>query len=160
MQQHDILMMQLALEQAEIAAEEGEIPVGAILTSEGKIIGKGRNQNIRLSDPSAHAEMLAIREGAKYIHNYRLAGCTLYVTLEPCSMCAGLLVHSRIARLVFGAADPKTGACGSISNIVNDGRLNHIVTVTGGVLEQKCSKLLSEFFRGRRAQKKALKREA
>lgn len=157
MQEHDIQMMRLALEQAEIAATEGEVPVGAILTYEGKVISKGRNQNIQLSDPSAHAEMQAIRVAAAAFNNYRLPDTTLYVTLEPCSMCAGLIVHSRIARLVFGARDPKTGACGSISNIVNDARLNHLVEVTHPVLEAECSNMLSNFFRLRRAQKKAKK---
>ncbi|WP_371192624.1 tRNA adenosine(34) deaminase TadA [Glaciecola sp. SC05] len=158
MQDYDIQMMRMALEQAEIAAQEGEVPVGAILTLENKVIGIGRNQNILLNDPSAHAEMMAIREGAQALSNYRLPETTLYVTLEPCSMCAGLMVHSRIHRLVFGAADPKTGACGSISNIVSDKRLNHNIEVTKGVLQDECSQMLSEFFKIRRAQKKAVKK--
>nr|WP_241664534.1 tRNA adenosine(34) deaminase TadA [Ningiella ruwaisensis] len=151
-------MMQLAIKQAKLAADEGEIPVGAVLTLNGNVIGHGFNQSISHLDPSAHAEMIAIRQGAKRIGNYRLVDTTLYVTLEPCSMCAGLLVHSRVGRLVFGASDTKTGACGSISNIVQDARLNHQLEVTKGVLEQECSRLLSEFFAFRRAQKKALKK--
>jgi tRNA(adenine34) deaminase len=157
-QQLDIEMMRLAMQQAEIAASEGEIPVGAILTHQGQIIGRGRNQNIVLRDPAAHAEMLAIQAGAKHLDNYRLPNCTLYVTLEPCSMCAGLLVYARIERLVYGASDSKTGACGSISNIVNDERLNHQVAVTRGVLGQECSQMLSTFFSERRAQKKSQKK--
>lgn len=153
----DIQMMREAMLQAKRAEGEGEIPVGAVLIHNGRIIGTGRNQSISLLDPSAHAEMLAIREGAKSLGNYRLQDCTLYVTLEPCSMCAGLLVHARIARLVFGAFDEKTGACGSISNIVQDSRLNHQIEVRAGVLDVECARMLSDFFRLRREKKKALK---
>lgn len=151
----DEAMMNLALEQAKIAAQEGEVPVGAVLTLAGKLIASGRNQNITLNDPSAHAEMMAIRAAADTLRNYRLPDTTLYVTLEPCSMCAGLIVHARVARLVFGATDPKTGACGSISNIVRDEKLNHKVEVTPNVLYDECSGLLSDFFKLRRAQNKA-----
>jgi tRNA(adenine34) deaminase len=154
----DVEMMREALQLAKLAASEGEIPVGAVLVHNNAIIARGYNQSITHLDPSAHAEMLAVRNGAKALGNYRLQDCTLYVTLEPCSMCAGLLVHARIKRLVFGAADLKTGACGSISNIVRDERLNHQIDVTAGILEEDCSAILSEFFKLRRAKKKALKK--
>lgn len=153
----DQAMMRLAIEQATLAALDGEVPVGAVLVLNGEVIGRGYNQNIIRFDPSAHAEMLAIRAGAQKIGNYRLLNSTLYVTLEPCSMCAGLLVHSRISRVVIGAMDHKTGACGSLMNIVNDPRLNHQVAIQTGVLEEECSQMLSDFFAVRRAQKKALK---
>jgi tRNA(adenine34) deaminase len=153
----DIEMMRLAMEQAKLAALDGEVPVGAVLVLDGEIIGTGYNQNIIRLDPSAHAEMLAIRAGAEKIGNYRLLNSTLYVTLEPCSMCAGLLVHSRISRLVIGAMDQKTGACGSLMNIISDPRLNHQVEIQTGVLGEECSMMLSDFFALRRAQKKALK---
>jgi tRNA(adenine34) deaminase len=153
----DQAMMRLAIEQAKLAALDGEVPVGAVLVLNGAVIGSGYNQNIIRFDPSAHAEMLAIRAGAEKIRNYRLLNSTLYVTLEPCSMCAGLLVHSRISRVVIGAMDYKTGACGSLMNIVNDSRLNHQVAVQTGVLGEECSQMLSDFFAVRRAQKKALK---
>lgn len=146
-----------ALELADKAKEQGEIPVGAILVRDNQIIGQGWNQSITLNDPSAHAEMMAIRDAGKNIRNYRLINTTLYVTLEPCPMCAGLLVHSRIDKLVYGASDQKTGAAGSLMCLVNDSRLNHQVEVTRGVLAELCSEKLSEFFRQRRAQKKAAK---
>ncbi|MFC4700007.1 tRNA adenosine(34) deaminase TadA [Glaciecola siphonariae] len=154
----DNQMMRHAIEQAKLAADEGEIPVGAVLVYNDEIIAWGRNQSITKLDPSAHAEMLAIKQGTMALGNYRLPGTTLYVTLEPCSMCAGLLVHARIDRLVFGAKDAKTGACGSISNIVQDARLNHQIKLSSGVLTEECSLMLSEFFRLRRAKKKALKK--
>ncbi|WP_395344525.1 tRNA adenosine(34) deaminase TadA [Ningiella sp. W23] len=153
----DIHMMELALAQAKQAGELGEVPVGAVLSINDKLVASGRNQSISLIDPSAHAEMQVIRKAAQIIGNYRLINATLYVTLEPCSMCAGLLVHSRINRLVFGAKDPKAGACGSISNIINDSRLNHQIEMTSGVLERECSALLTDFFKIRREQKKKLK---
>lgn len=149
--------MEQALLLADKAAEQGEIPVGAILIKDNKVVGEGWNQSIGLNDPSAHAEMLAIRQGAKLLNNYRLPDTTLYVTLEPCSMCAGLLVHSRIERLVFGAADAKTGAAGSIMDLLNDERLNHQVEVSGGLLAKQCGDKISQFFQMRRAQKKAAK---
>jgi tRNA(adenine34) deaminase len=149
--------MEQALLMADKAAEQGEIPVGAILVKDNKVVGEGWNQSIGLNDPSAHAEMLAIRQGAKLLNNYRLPDTTLYVTLEPCSMCAGLLVHSRIKRLVFGAADAKTGAAGSIMNLLVDQRLNHQVEVVGGVLAEQCGDKISQFFQMRRQQKKAAK---
>lgn len=155
--ENDQHWMQQALYLADKAKEQGEIPVGAILVRDNQIIGKGWNQSIALNDPSAHAEMMAIRDAANNIQNYRLINTTLYVTLEPCPMCAGLLVHSRIDKLVFGAADRKTGAAGSLMCLVNDSRLNHQVSVVSGVLAEQCSEKLSEFFRLRRAQKKAQK---
>lgn len=149
--------MEQALLLADKASAQGEIPVGAILIKDNKVVGEGWNQSIGLNDPSAHAEMMAIRQGANLLNNYRLPDTTLYVTLEPCSMCAGLLVHSRIKRLVFGAADPKTGAAGSIMNLLVDHRLNHQVEVSGGLLAQECGDKISQFFRMRRAQIKAAK---
>lgn len=149
--------MQQALLQADKAAQQGEIPVGAILVKDDVVIGQGWNQSIMLNDPSAHAEMLAIRQAGATLNNYRLIDTTLYVTLEPCSMCAGLLVHSRIKRLVFGATDYKTGSAGSIMNLLNDQRLNHQVEITAGVLAEQCSEKISGFFRQRRAEIKAKK---
>ncbi|GGD74915.1 tRNA adenosine(34) deaminase TadA [Lacimicrobium alkaliphilum] len=137
------------------AWNEGEIPVGALLVREGKILGEGWNRSIGSHDPSAHAEMMAIREAGVNIGNYRLLDTVLYVTLEPCAMCAGALVHSRISRLVFGASDPKTGACGSVMDIVRHPALNHQIEVEGGVMAESCATLLSDFFRWRRTQKKA-----
>lgn len=146
--------MQAALAQASLAQSMQEVPVGAVLVADGKIIGQGHNQPITNNDPSLHAEMVAIRDAAKKLGNYRLPKTTLYVTLEPCCMCAGLLVHSRIQRLVFGARDPKAGAVGSILNIVQHPKLNHQIEVTSGVLEEECGQILSSFFKARRLQKK------
>ncbi len=151
----DEKMMNYALELAQKAAEMGEIPVGAVLVDEnGEIIGEGWNLSIIDHDPSAHAEIVAIRQGAKNIQNYRLLNTTLYVTLEPCTMCAGAILHSRIKRLVFGAADYKTGAVGSRFHFFDDYKMNHIVEVTSGVLAEKCGAILSDFFKHRRLQKK------
>lgn len=152
--------MQYALTLADKAEAQGEIPVGAVLIRDKQIIGEGWNQSITLNDPSAHAEMLAIRQAGKLIGNYRLINTTLYVTLEPCPMCAGLLVHSRIQRLVFGAPDLKTGAAGSVMDLLRNERLNHQVEVTEGVLAAQCADKLSSFFRHRRAQKKEFKRKS
>lgn len=157
--EEDIKWMQHALKLANNAQSQGEIPVGAVLVQDGKIIGEGWNQSITLHDPSAHAEMLAIREAGKTLKNYRLINSTLYVTLEPCSMCAGMLVHSRINRVVFGASDFKTGAAGSVMNLLNDERLNHQIELTKGVLGKECGAILSDFFRMRRAEKKKLKQQ-
>ncbi|WP_158967883.1 tRNA adenosine(34) deaminase TadA [Paraglaciecola sp. L3A3] len=151
--------MRHALLLANNAEQQGEIPVGAVLVKNDKIIGEGWNQSITTHDPSAHAEMMAIRQAGLTIENYRLVDTTLYVTLEPCFMCAGLLVHSRITRLVFGAADAKTGSAGSVMNIVADDKLNHQVEITGGVLAQECGNRLSEFFKRRRTEKKWLKKQ-
>jgi len=142
--------MQIALDLAQEAAKAGEVPVGAIIVKDGEIIGRGSNAPIARHDPSAHAEILAIREAASNISNYRLVDCTLYVTLEPCAMCAGAIQHARIARLVYGAKDPKTGACGSVVDLMQEAKLNHHTTITGGIMQQECGKTLSKFFAGRR----------
>jgi len=146
-----------AMQQAEIAESINEVPVGAVLVINDEIVGRGYNQTITLCDPSLHAEVVAIRQAAAHIKNYRLLDATLYVTLEPCSMCAGLLVHSRIKTLVFGAYDYKAGAVGSIMNLAQHEKLNHKIEVVGGVLESECSQQLSAFFQKRRALKKAMK---
>lgn len=147
--------MQLAIRLAAKAEAQGEVPVGAVLVKDNQLIAEGWNQMISSQDPSAHAEMQAIREGAKALNNYRLLDCTLYITLEPCSMCAGLMVHSRIKRLVFGANDLKTGAAGSVLNIVRQAEFNHQLEVVSGVLASACADQLSAFFRRRRAEIKA-----
>jgi tRNA(adenine34) deaminase len=139
-----------ALALARFAGSEGEVPVGAIVVSEGRVVGKGSNAPIGLHDPSAHAEIQALRQAAVALGNYRLAGCSLFVTLEPCAMCAGAIMHARIARLVFGATDPKTGACGSVVDLFANERLNHHTQVEGGLMSTACGELLSEFFRERR----------
>ncbi len=147
----DLVFMKRALELAREAMNRDEVPVGAVVVSpEGEILGEGFNQPISLCDPTAHAEILALREAARKVGNYRLLGCTIYVTLEPCPMCAGALVYARLKRLVFGASDPKTGACGSLYNLVQDERLNHQLEVTGGLLAEEASALLREFFKMRR----------
>ena len=154
----DHIFMQRAFELAQQAEQHDEIPVGAVIVYQGQIIGEGFNQSIRLNDPSAHAEMMAIRQAGKYLGNYRLLDCTLYVTLEPCPMCAGLLVHSRIKRLVYASADLKTGAAGSVFNLLENALLNHQITATDGIMTEQCSQLLSAFFKRRRSEKKALKK--
>ncbi len=147
----DRQMMERALDQARLAAKAGEVPVGAVVVDhQGNLVAEAGNNCIAASDPSGHAEMLAVRRAAMVLGNYRLPGTTLYVTLEPCPMCAALLVHARISRLVFGATDPKSGAVVSQYRIGNDGLLNHAFTVTGGVLADECSQLLRDFFRNRR----------
>ena len=150
----DQYFMQKAFNLAKQAEQNNEIPVGAVVVYQGKIIGEGFNQSIMLNDPSAHAEMIAIRQAGQYLNNYRLLDCTLYVTLEPCPMCAGLLVHSRIKQLVYASSDFKTGAAGSAFNLVSNEQLNHQIIVTGGVLKEQCSQLLSSFFKRRRIEKK------
>jgi len=143
--------MRHALALAERAAAQGEVPVGAVLIRDGAIVGEGFNQPITDRDPSAHAEIVALRDAGQRLGNYRLPGTALYVTLEPCVMCAGALVHARVARVLFGAADPKGGACGSVFDLLpSDGRFNHRTDCSGGVLENECGKLLREFFRRRR----------
>lgn len=142
--------MQAALELAKEAAGLGEVPVGAVVVKDGEIIGRGSNAPISQHDPSAHAEIQAMRDAAARLGNYRLVGCSLYVTLEPCAMCAGAIQHARIANLVYGASDPKTGACGSVIDLMAEARLNHHTEVTGGVLAQECGSLLSAFFASRR----------
>jgi len=146
----DESFMRQAIMLAQQAAECGEVPVGALVVKDGVVIGRGFNATIAGCDPTAHAEVRALREAAQYLTNYRLPGCTLYVTLEPCVMCAGAIQHSRIARLVYGAADPKTGACGSVVNLFAEDRLNHHATVIGGVLAEESSSLLKAFFAERR----------
>ncbi|HSI96214.1 MAG TPA: tRNA adenosine(34) deaminase TadA [Methylophilaceae bacterium] len=142
--------MQLALELAARAAEAGEVPVGALVVKDGEIIGRGYNAPISSHDPSAHAEIRAMRDAAQNVGNYRLVGCTLYVTLEPCAMCTGAIQHARIARLVYGASDPKTGACGSVVNLMEEARLNHHTEVESGVMAAECGGVLSAFFAARR----------
>lgn len=146
----DIDFMREAIALARQGAELGEVPVGAVLVRDGRIIGRGFNRPISSNDPSAHAEMVALREAAAADNNYRLPGTTLYVTLEPCTMCSGLLVHSRISRLVFGASEPRSGAVVSRSQVLDQPWLNHRVQVEGGVLAQECGEVLTAFFRARR----------
>ncbi|MCP4251512.1 MAG: nucleoside deaminase [bacterium] len=143
--------MQAALDEAAAADRADEVPVGAVVVHEGRIIGRGNNQKERLGDPTAHAEMLAITAAAEAVGDWRLTGCTLYVTLEPCAMCAGAIVLARIETLVFGTADPKTGACGSVYDLVDDPRANHRVAVVRGVLEERCTAVLQVFFARQRA---------
>ncbi|HGO5814294.1 TPA: tRNA adenosine(34) deaminase TadA [Mannheimia haemolytica] len=154
--EQDIAFMQYALDLADLAEAKGEIPVGAVLVDKNQqIIGRGWNQTIQLCDPSAHAEMQAIRQAGQTLGNYRLLDCTLYVTLEPCPMCAGAILHSRIKRLVFGASDYKTGAVGSRYHLFEDYKMNHFLEVQGNVLGRECSQKISDFFKQRRLQKKA-----
>ncbi len=147
--------MQHAIMLAQRAQTEGEVPVGAVIVDNDRILGEGWNQPITMLDPTAHAEIRAIRQAAANRRNYRLTGATLYVTLEPCVMCAGALIHARITRVVYGASDPKAGAAGSVFDVLGTDRLNHIVDVTPGLLAEQCSHLLTEFFRNRRAGHKA-----
>lgn len=142
--------MQLALDLAKQAALVGEVPVGAIVVKDNVVIGRGSNAPIGLHDPTAHAEIMAMREAATYLGNYRLVDCALYVTLEPCAMCSGAMQHARIAKLIYGASDPKTGACGSVINLMAEPKLNHHTEVIGGILAEECGGVLSEFFRQRR----------
>jgi len=149
----DQTYMQTALDLAGQAALAGEVPVGAIVVKDGVIVGRGYNAPISQHDPSAHAEIQAMRDAANTLGNYRLVGCTLYVTLEPCAMCSGAMQHARIARLVYGASDPKTGACGSVINLMAEPRLNHHTEVSSGVMAAECGTLLSQFFASRRKNK-------
>ena len=142
--------MREALRLALDAESLGEVPVGAVVVKDGEIIGRGFNQPISAHDPTAHAEVVAMRNAAVAIGNYRLVGCELFVTLEPCIMCAGAIMHARVSRLVYGAADPKTGACGSVIDLFANDRLNHHATMVGGVLAQECGARLSRFFGQRR----------
>jgi tRNA(adenine34) deaminase len=149
--QQDEALMALAMAQAEEAWRIGEIPVGAVIVdAEGHVLGAGFNRTIIDSDPTAHAEVMALRAAATKLDNYRLPGLTLYVTLEPCVMCIGAMLHARLARVVFGASDPKTGACGSVLNVSAVAQLNHHTTVVGGVLAEPCGDMLRRFFRERR----------
>lgn len=150
----DTNFMQLALDLANQAALVGEVPVGAIVVKDNVVIGRGSNAPIGLHDPTAHAEIMAMREAATYLGNYRLVDCALYVTLEPCAMCSGAMQHARIAKLIYGASDPKTGACGSVINLMAEPKLNHHTEVIGGILAGECGGVLSEFFRQRRLMNK------
>ncbi len=146
----DLEAMQIALAQARLAAESGEVPIGAIVVTPRNIVGFGQNRVLRDFDPTAHAEIVALREAASVLGNYRLNGCTLYVTLEPCAMCAGAMIHARIDRLVFATADPKAGAAGSVLGVVNHPQLNHKMVVEQGILGDESAELLRSFFRERR----------
>ena len=152
--------MQQAISQAHNAWALGEVPVGALVIKDGEIIATGFNQPIGTHDPTAHAEIMALRAAAAIVGNYRLPGCELYVTLEPCAMCAGAMMHARLARVVFGASDPKTGVCGSIVNLFEQEKLNHHTEVIGGVMADECGKLLKEFFAARRVQAQRLAAQA
>ncbi|OHB57396.1 MAG: tRNA-specific adenosine deaminase [Planctomycetes bacterium GWF2_50_10] len=149
----DERFMQAAIRQALIAQENGDVPIGCIIVHQGQIIAKAYNEREQLCDPTAHAEILAITAASQHLESWRLHNCTIYVTLEPCPMCAGALVLARMERLVYGCSDPKTGSCGSLYNIVQDPRLNHRLEVTSGVLENECSAMLSDFFRQKREKK-------
>ena len=148
--QNDEVWMRLALQEARLAAAEGEIPVGAVLVRDGQEICRAHNLRENQHDPTAHAEILCMRRGAEKLGTWRLRGCTLYVTLEPCAMCAGAIMHSRIGRVVFGARDPKTGVAGSVIDLFSETRLNHHAAVEGGLLADTCGGLLSGFFAARR----------
>ncbi|MDR3405309.1 MAG: tRNA adenosine(34) deaminase TadA [Chthoniobacter sp.] len=146
----DFEAMQAALDEARLAAEAGEVPIGAVVVREGAIVARGQNRTLRDQDPTAHAEIVALRAAAAAIQNYRLPGTTLYVTLEPCAMCAGAMIHARLDRLVFAAADPKTGACGSVLDVLNHPKLNHQMQMEQGILAEESATLLRSFFRERR----------
>jgi tRNA(adenine34) deaminase len=148
--QQDEAWMAEALLLANRAAEENEVPIGAVVVRNSEVIGRGWNQNIALNDPSAHAEIMAMRDAGKTIGNHRLTDCSLYVTLEPCPMCAGAMIHARLARIVYGAVDPKTGAAGGNFDILGDPARNHVATIAGGCLADESSALLKDFFRQRR----------
>lgn len=151
MSEADITFMRAALDEAARAAAAGEVPVGAVVVREGEIVGRGFNHPISAHDPTCHAEIAALRDAALHAQNYRLPDCTVYVTLEPCAMCVGALLHARVARVVFGASEPKTGACGSVIDLANEPRLNHHAVFEGGVLSEECGAMLKAFFAARRA---------
>jgi len=142
--------LRAAIDGALAAERDGEVPVGAVVVFEGAIVGRGNNRVLRASDPTAHAEIVAIRAAGQALGNYRLENCSLYVTLEPCAMCAGAILHARIKRLVYAATDPKAGACGSVLSVMNHPQLNHKVEVEAGLLAEECGALLTNFFRARR----------
>ncbi len=146
----DTELMQIAIKEAKIAEENDDVPIGAIIVYQNQIIGRAYNQREQLQDPTAHAEIIALTQAAAFLESWRLHGCTMYVTLEPCTMCAGALVLARIDRLVYGCDDSKTGAVKSLYNIVSDQRLNHIIDVTSGVLAEECSLILQNFFKQKR----------
>ena len=145
--------MKEALAEAKKAAAAGEVPVGAVIVKDGEIIGRGHNETETAKDPTAHAEMIAIRQAAKNLGGWRLTGCTMYVTTEPCSMCAGAIVWSRISRLFIGTMDPKSGACGSVFNIPQESRLNHFVEIETGLMQEECSSLMKSFFKKKKKRK-------
>ena len=146
----DLDHLRTAIAEAQAAEASGEVPVGAVIIHEGKIIARGQNRVLRDNDPTAHAEIVALRAAGLHLSNYRLNNCTLYVTLEPCAMCAGAILHARIARLIYAAPDPKAGACGSVLSVMNHPQLNHKVEVDSGLLAEECGTLLQNFFRARR----------
>jgi tRNA(adenine34) deaminase len=146
----DLEAMNAALDEARLAAEAGEVPVGAVIVHQGEMIARGQNRVMRDADPTAHAEIVALRAAARVLKNYRLNGCTLYATLEPCSMCAGAMIHARVERLVYAAPDPKAGAAGSVLSVLNHEKLNHQMIVEQGLLAKESSELLKDFFRERR----------
>ena len=146
----DLRYMERAFALAEAAGRQGEVPVGALIVRDGEVLGEGWNRPISEADPTAHAEVVALRAAASRLGNYRLTGATLYVTLEPCAMCSGAIIHARLARAVFGAFDPRTGAAGSVLEVLNTTRLNHRVEITGGVLQAATAAQLQQFFRARR----------
>ena len=146
----DIAFMQAAVDQARAAEAAGEVPIGAVIVRDGLILATGNNRVVRDHDPSAHAEVIALRAAGLALGNYRLDGCTLYTTLEPCAMCAGAILHARITRLVYSAPDPKAGACGSVLSVMNHPQLNHKLEVVSGLLAPECAALLQDFFRARR----------
>ena len=154
-EQDDFRFMRAALAQAELARAADEVPVGAVLVMDGEIVGRGYNQPVSSHDPTAHAEVMALRDAGLHLANYRLPGSTLYVTLEPCAMCSGAIMHARVERVVFGARDPKTGVAGSVIDLFAESRLNHHATTQGGVLAEECGALLSGFFAERRAKAKS-----
>ena len=153
--QTDLDHLRVAIAEAQAAEAAGEVPVGAVVVHHGKIIGRGQNRVLRDSDPTAHAEVVALREAGRHLGNYRIEDCTLYATLEPCAMCAGAILHARIRRLVYAAPDPKAGACGSVLAVMNHPQLNHRVEVHPGLLAEECGTLLTDFFRQRRRAKAA-----
>jgi tRNA(adenine34) deaminase len=146
----DEQFMRAALDEARIAASVNEVPVGAVVVRNGSVIGRGRNRSVQDSDPTAHAEIVAIRAAAASERNYRLNGTSIFVTMEPCAMCVGAMLHARVSRIIFGAYDPKGGAAGSVIDLSDNRQLNHQIEVNGGLLEQQCSGLLKEFFASRR----------
>lgn len=146
----DLEFMQVALDEARLAAEAGEVPIGSVMVRAGKMVARGQNRVLRDVDPTAHAEVVAMRAAAAVVGNYRLTGCTLYVTLEPCAMCAGAMIHARLDRLVYAAADAKSGACGSVLAVLNHPQLNHRMAVEQGILAVESAEMLRGFFRGRR----------
>ncbi len=150
MYKDDYYFMTRALKQAEVAYKKGEVPVGAVVVKDGKVIARGYNLRETTNDPTAHAELLAMKKASKKLNSWRLSGCTLYVTLEPCPMCSGVIVNSRIDRVVFGAYDQKAGCCTTLYHLCNDERFNHRAEILGGVMEEDCAKILSDFFKEKR----------